>query len=53
MELYMRYMDDGRKFLHPIRYGWRWMGDTMVYTKRWALEDRVENKSHLDMTSTL
>ena len=25
IELYMRYMDDGRKFLQPIRRGWRWM----------------------------
>ena len=25
MELYLRYMDDGRLFMYPIRPGWRWV----------------------------
>ena len=25
-DLYVRYMDDGRLFLHPLKHGWRWVG---------------------------
>ena len=25
LELYLRYMDDGRLFLHALRRGWRWV----------------------------
>ena len=30
MKLYMRYMDDGRKFLQPLRKGWRWEDGALV-----------------------
>ena len=40
--LYMRYMDDGRKFLQPIRRGWRWMNGALMYTLRWDMEDEVK-----------
>ena len=26
IELYMRYMDDGRRFLQPVKRGGRWIG---------------------------
>ena len=46
--LYMRYMDDGRKFLHPIKRGWRWIDNTLQYTLRWEMEDLV--KTPMEMT---
>ena len=48
LNLYMRYMDDGRKFLHPIRKGWRWEGGSLQYSRGWEVEDM--NKSPLDVT---
>ena len=50
MELYMRYMDDGRKFLHPIKYGWRWIDGSMVYSRGWEYDDQVMSRSHLEVT---
>ena len=35
IKLYMRYMDDGRKFLHPIKWGWRWVDGELKLRKRW------------------
>ena len=48
LKLYMRYMDDGRKFLQPIKRGWRWEAGSMVYRLQWELED--EERTPLDMT---
>ena len=48
IDLYMRYMDDGRKMLQPIKVGWRWEGGTLMYCKRWALEDAA--KTPLELT---
>ena len=48
IRLYMRYMDDGRKFLQPIRRGWRWLDGKLMFSKRWELEDN--DKSPLQMT---
>ena len=48
--LYMRYMDDGRKFLHPIRPGWRWIEGSLIFTKRWEEEDTKLGRSLLDIT---
>ena len=48
LDLYMRYMDDGRKLLQPIRRGWRWMGNQLVFRLRWEQEDR--SRTPLDMT---
>ena len=45
---YMRYMDDGRVFLQPIKRGWRWMMGEMVYCRRWEKEDHA--RSLLDIT---
>ena len=42
IDLYMRYMDDGRKLLQPIRRGWRWVNGALVYTLRWDKEDEVK-----------
>ena len=39
LELYMRYMDDGRKILHPVLKGWRWINNSLVFCMRWKLED--------------
>ena len=38
-ELIMRYVDDGRIFLHPIRAGWRMVGGLLKFRKLWQLED--------------
>ena len=40
MELAMRYMDDGRAFLFPIKAGWRWGNGDLVYCKKWECEDK-------------
>ena len=29
---YMRYMDDGRAFLHPLKPGWRWAEGALKYS---------------------
>ena len=37
--LAMRYMDDGRTFLHPFKAGWRWHNGELKFCKKWAIED--------------
>ena len=39
LEELVRYMDDGRTFLHPINKGWRWTKDSITYKKEWEEED--------------
>ena len=39
IEKYMRYMDDGRLFIAPIKRGWRWIQGELQYMKRWSGED--------------
>ena len=46
--LYMRYMDDGRKFLHPIKRGWRWHDNALKFCLKWQKED--SSKSPLEVT---
>ena len=36
----LRYVDDCRAMLQPIRSGWRWQGGSLLYTKRWEFEDQ-------------
>ena len=48
LEEYMRYMDDGRAFLSPIRSGWRWSNGRMTFKKVWQEEDR--NLGGLEVT---
>ena len=38
--LAMRYMDDGRAFLAPIKAGWRWVEGDLVFCRRWEKEDQ-------------
>ena len=45
---YLRYMDDGRAFLHPFRAGWRWKDGGVKYTRRWEIEDM--GKSGVEIT---
>ena len=40
IEEYLRYMDDGRVFLHPLKKGWRWEGDELCWKKEWEEEDK-------------
>ena len=35
----MRYMDDGRVFLFPLKAGWRWRQGDLLFCKRWEVED--------------
>ena len=35
----MRYADDGRTVLPPIKAGWKWENGGLWYSKRWELED--------------
>ena len=51
VELYMRYMDDGRKLLHPIKSGWRWVDGKMQFCGRWVEEDML--RSPLERTVEL
>ena len=39
VELYTRYMDDGRKLLQPIKRGWRWEDGRLQFCMRWKHED--------------
>ena len=39
LELAMRYMDDGRAFLFPLKSGWRWHDGSLMFCKRWEQED--------------
>ena len=50
LKLYMRYMDDGRKFMHPVKKGWRWVGEKLQYSLGWESEDGRMDRSHVDMT---
>ena len=34
IDLYTRYMDDGRIFCHQIKRGWRWLDGRMVFCLR-------------------
>ena len=40
VDLYSRYMDDGRMVLPPIKTGWRWKEGCMQYTEAWKVEDQ-------------
>ena len=40
IEDYLRYMDDGRVFLYPLRPGWRWHGGGLRYKESWRMEDK-------------
>ena len=35
----VRYMDDIRLILPPFKSGWRWVGGSLQYCKRWEMED--------------
>ena len=35
----VRYVDDSRIALPPIREGWRWEGGALKFSKTWELED--------------
>ena len=48
IELYTRYMDDGRALLHPVKKGWRWIDGGLTFCRRWELED--EKSEPLDLT---
>ena len=39
LEESVRYMDDGRAWLHPIRAGWRWTGGALEFSEEWERED--------------
>ena len=51
IDLYSRYMDDGMLFLHPVKRGWRWTGEGLVYSKRWEQED--EGRSLLEVSDSM
>ena len=49
IEEYLRYMDDGRVFIYPIRPGWRWVqGVGLRYKEGWRMED--EGLTPLEIT---
>ena len=48
IKLYIRYMDDGRLFLHTVKRGWRWRMGELVYCKKWEMED--QDRTLLDIT---
>ena len=49
LSLYMRYMDDGRIFLHQIQRGWKWRMGQLVFCRRWQLEDASKNLQEITM----
>ena len=34
-----RYVDDARIWLYPVRPGWRWVGEDLVYEQQWVVDD--------------
>ena len=48
LEAFMRYMDYGRVLLHPVRRGWRWMGEELQFQNDWEVDD--EQLSLLEVT---
>ena len=48
MILYIRYMDDGRKLMHPIKRGWRLVEGKLQYCKLW--EEENMGKKPLEIT---
>ena len=49
LKLYVRYMDDGRSFLQPLKRGWRWYGGGLQYSQEWASQDK--NMTPLEVTA--
>ena len=47
---YMRYMDDGRSFMPPVKPGWRWRNGELVFTKKWERADLEEGVSGTEIT---
>ena len=43
LNLYTRYMDDGRLFCHPIKRGWRWVEGKMLFCLKWEAEMREDH----------
>ena len=37
--LVLRYMDDGRVFMPPVKPGWRWVGAKLLFCHAWQVED--------------
>ena len=48
LELYVRYMDDGRIFCHALKRGWRWVEGGMRFCDKWARED--QDRTLLDIS---
>ena len=46
--LTLRYMDDGRTYLPPIKPGWRWINGTLQFTMGWEKED--QSLSNMEIT---
>ena len=51
IEDYMRYMDEGRTFLHPFKHGWRWVDGGLKYRETWRVEDL--NKTAQEITENI
>ena len=51
--LMIRYVDDIRVALPPIREGWRWVEGALKYTKRWEEEDMLSGVSAEKSTKEL
>ena len=49
IKLYMRYMDDGRIFSQPIKRGWRWINNSLVYSIKWEREDMSRSLMEVSM----
>ena len=47
---YMRYMDDGRSFMPPVKPGWKWRNGELVFTKKWERADLREGVSGTEIT---
>ena len=48
LEEFMRYMGDGRSFLHPFRTEWRWVEGGLKFREAWRLEEK--EKTAQDIT---
>ena len=42
IDLYLRYMDDGKIVLCPLKGHWSWVYSGLVYCKKWEIEDEQE-----------
>ena len=50
LEEKQKYMDDIRLWCFPVRLGWRWQDDELVFSKEWRREELEMGMTRLQKT---